>query len=74
MCSDRAAAVDAMDRRQPGDPAKAAAAVLTALDSDDPPGRPALGNDAVDAMRAQHEALAAELAAWEELSRSTDFG
>jgi NAD(P)-dependent dehydrogenase (short-subunit alcohol dehydrogenase family) len=67
-------AVDAMDRNQPGDPAKAAAAILTALGSDDPPGRLALGPDAVDAIRARHEELAAELAAWEELSRSTDLG
>jgi NAD(P)-dependent dehydrogenase (short-subunit alcohol dehydrogenase family) len=66
-------AVDAMDRSQPGDPAKAAAAILTALDSDDPPGRLALGHDAVGAIRARHEELAAELAAWEQLSRSTDL-
>jgi NAD(P)-dependent dehydrogenase (short-subunit alcohol dehydrogenase family) len=67
------AAVDGMDRNQPGDPAKAAAAILTALDSATPPRRLALGNDAVDAIRARHEALAAELAEWEKLSRSTDL-
>jgi NAD(P)-dependent dehydrogenase (short-subunit alcohol dehydrogenase family) len=66
-------AVEGMDQSQPGDPAKAAAAILTALDSDDPPRRLALGNDAVDGIRAQHEALAAELAEWEKLSRSTDL-
>lgn len=66
------AAVDGMDGAQPGDPAKAAAAILTALDSDDPPRRLALGPDAVDAIRAQHRALDRELDAWEELSRSTD--
>jgi NAD(P)-dependent dehydrogenase (short-subunit alcohol dehydrogenase family) len=67
------AAVDGMDRTQPGDPAKAAAAILEAVGSDHPPLRLALGNDAVDAIRAKHESLAAELAAWEPLSRSTDL-
>jgi NAD(P)-dependent dehydrogenase (short-subunit alcohol dehydrogenase family) len=67
------AAVDGMDQTQPGDPAKAAAAILKAVDSDAPPRRLALGNDAVDAIRAKHAALAAELTAWEPLSRSTDL-
>jgi NAD(P)-dependent dehydrogenase (short-subunit alcohol dehydrogenase family) len=66
------AAVDGMDQTQPGDPAKAAAAILRALDSDTPPLRLALGGDAVDAIRAKHESLAADLAAWEPVSRSTD--
>jgi NAD(P)-dependent dehydrogenase (short-subunit alcohol dehydrogenase family) len=66
------AAVDGMDRSQPGDPAKAAAAIVQAVDSDTPPLRLVLGNDAVDAIRAKHESLAAELTAWEPLSRSTD--
>ena len=38
------------DGKQPGDPAKAAAAILLALESEDPPLRLALGNDAVDAI------------------------
>ncbi|WP_228708623.1 SDR family NAD(P)-dependent oxidoreductase [Amycolatopsis keratiniphila] len=63
--------VERMDGSQPGDPAKAAAAILKVLDSDDAPLRLALGDDAVDGLRATHEARAAELAAWEELSRST---
>jgi NAD(P)-dependent dehydrogenase (short-subunit alcohol dehydrogenase family) len=64
-------AVEAMDGAQPGDPAKAAAAILRAVDRDDAPLHLALGADAVDAIRAQHEALAADLAAWEDVSRST---
>src|SRR5204863_3487917 len=40
-------AVDAMDGSQPGDPAKAARAIITALDSANPPLRLALGDDAV---------------------------
>jgi len=65
------AAVDTMDGTQPGDPAKAAQAVIAALDSDDPPLRLALGGDAVDAIRAHLDAVGADLARWEEVSRST---
>jgi len=64
-------AVEAMDGTQPGDPAKAAAAIVRAVGSDDAPLHLALGADAVDAIRAQHVALAADLAAWEDVSRST---
>jgi NAD(P)-dependent dehydrogenase (short-subunit alcohol dehydrogenase family) len=61
------------DGAQPGDPAKAAAAILTALDSDDPPLRLALGNDAVDALGTVLDDAKAELAAWEHVGRSTVF-
>jgi NAD(P)-dependent dehydrogenase (short-subunit alcohol dehydrogenase family) len=64
-------AVDTMDGTQPGDPAKAAAAIVRAVGSDDAPLRLALGADAVEAIRAHHEAVAADLAAWEEVSRAT---
>jgi len=63
-------AVESMDGTQPGDPAKAAAAIVRAVGSADAPLHLALGADAVEAIRAQHEALAADLAAWEEVSRS----
>ncbi|MHB9756575.1 oxidoreductase [Streptomyces sp. BYX5S] len=59
--------------REPGDPAKAAAALLTAVDADEPPLRLPLGNDAVDAIGDHLERSRAELAAWEKLARSTDF-
>jgi NAD(P)-dependent dehydrogenase (short-subunit alcohol dehydrogenase family) len=64
-------AVESMDGTQPGDPAKAAEAIVRAVGSADAPLHLALGADAVEAIRAQHEALAADLAAWEEVSRST---
>jgi NAD(P)-dependent dehydrogenase (short-subunit alcohol dehydrogenase family) len=64
-------AVESMDGTQPGDPAKAAAAIVRAVGSADAPLHLALGADAVEAIRAQHEALAADLAAWEEVSRAT---
>lgn len=66
-------AVDGMDGNQPGDPAKAARAILRALESEDPPLRLALGNDAVDAIAARHERLRTEAERWEKLSRSTDL-
>ncbi|WP_372665178.1 oxidoreductase [Amycolatopsis kentuckyensis] len=64
-------AVETMDGTQPGDPAKAAAAIVRAVGSPDAPLHLALGADAVEAIRAQHRTLAADLAAWEEVSRAT---
>jgi NAD(P)-dependent dehydrogenase (short-subunit alcohol dehydrogenase family) len=61
------------DGKQPGDPAKAAAAVLLALQSDEPPLRLVLGNDAVEAVAAQLDSEQAELAAWEKIGRSAVF-
>ncbi len=65
--------VESEDGRQAGDPAKAAAAIIAALDAGDPPLRLALGTDAVEAIRAKHDMLRAELARWEELGRATAF-
>ncbi|MEU4480553.1 oxidoreductase [Micromonospora sp. NPDC023966] len=56
---------------EPNDPVKGAAAILKVLDSDRLPLRLLLGGDAVDGLREHHEALLAEVAAWEEISRST---
>jgi NAD(P)-dependent dehydrogenase (short-subunit alcohol dehydrogenase family) len=67
------AAVDGMDGTQPGDPRKAARAILEVLDSLEPPLRLALGNDAVDNLAAHHELLRADLTRWEKLSRSLDL-
>jgi hypothetical protein len=61
------------DGKQPGDPAKAAAAILQALDSGNPPLRLALCNDAVDAIAESLDNAKAELAAWEKVGRSTVF-
>lgn len=64
------AAVDAMDGTQPGDPRKAARAVLEVIDHPEPPLRLALGDDAVDHIAAHHERLRADLTRWEKLSRA----
>lgn len=65
------AAVAGMDGSQPGDPAKAAAAILQALDTPSPPRRLALGADAVEHIGATLDARRAELDTWATLSRST---
>jgi NAD(P)-dependent dehydrogenase (short-subunit alcohol dehydrogenase family) len=59
------------DGLQPGDPGKAAQAILAALDADPPPLRLVLGQDAIGNIRARLERLSAELASWEEVGRST---
>jgi NAD(P)-dependent dehydrogenase (short-subunit alcohol dehydrogenase family) len=56
---------------QPGDPVKAAEAIITALDSDDPPLRLVLGADAIGNIESRLERVTAELAAWRELGRGT---
>jgi NAD(P)-dependent dehydrogenase (short-subunit alcohol dehydrogenase family) len=63
--------IESADGTQPGDPRKAAAAIATALDAPDAPLRLALGDDAVDAIRAKHDRLRADLDAWEHVSRAT---
>ena len=59
------------DGAQPGDPEKAAAAILAALDADEPPLRLVLGADAVDNVRAELDSRARELARWEDVGRAT---
>jgi NAD(P)-dependent dehydrogenase (short-subunit alcohol dehydrogenase family) len=57
--------------KQPGDPVLAARAILTALDSDDPPLRLVLGSDAIGNIRSRFERLQAELDRWEGVGRET---
>jgi NAD(P)-dependent dehydrogenase (short-subunit alcohol dehydrogenase family) len=59
------------DGSQPGDPAKAAAAILTALDAGQTPLRLPLGDDAVDAILGHLDAVRAEIANWEKTARNT---
>ncbi|MEW1589921.1 oxidoreductase [Micromonospora vinacea] len=58
---------------QPGDPARAAQAIIRITRVDDPPLRLLLGADAVAAAQAAAEALAASDARWRELSESIAF-
>jgi NAD(P)-dependent dehydrogenase (short-subunit alcohol dehydrogenase family) len=65
--------LDTGDGRQPGDPAKAAAAILAALDADVTPLRLPLGDDAVDAVIGHLDAVRTEIATWEKIARDTAF-
>jgi len=58
---------------QPGDPARAAQAIVTAVEAPDSPFLLLLGKDALAGFRAVVEAQDKELEAWEELSLSTGF-
>ena len=58
---------------QPGDPAKAATAMITAVESDDPPALLLLGQDSLAAYRGVLDARRAEIDAWADLSASTGF-
>jgi NAD(P)-dependent dehydrogenase (short-subunit alcohol dehydrogenase family) len=63
--------VDNNDGAQPGDPAKAAAAIITALEADEPPLRLVLGEDATGNIRKRLRSLDDELDRWEHVGRST---
>ncbi|MGW6156331.1 oxidoreductase [Streptomyces sp. NPDC055144] len=61
------------DGDQPGDPAKAAAAIITVLEADVTPLRLPLGDDAVDAVVGHLDGVRAEIGAWEKVARATAF-
>ncbi|WP_407159130.1 oxidoreductase [Bradyrhizobium sp. STM 3557] len=67
------AARQAKSGNQPGDPAKAAQALLMLVEAEQPPTRLYLGADALHLVAAKLEAMRAEMAAWDDVSRSTDF-
>ena len=56
---------------QPGDPVKAAAAIVAALDADDPPLRLVLGEDAIGNVRQRLQGVSAELDAWAAVGAAT---
>lgn len=64
---------DTMHGTQAGDPAKAAAAIITAVNAPEPPGFLLLGPDALAIYRYVAEARAAEIARWEQLTGATNF-
>ncbi|MFN6534930.1 MAG: oxidoreductase [Nostoc sp. EkiNYC01] len=73
----RQGARDILDRKlefqEPGDPKKAALAIIQAVDSDNPPLRLVLGEDAIYAINTKLELVKAELDAWKEVSVNTAF-
>jgi NAD(P)-dependent dehydrogenase (short-subunit alcohol dehydrogenase family) len=56
---------------QAGDPAKAAAAVIRALDAEETPLRLALGDDSIDTILGHLEQVRGDLTAWEKVGRDT---
>jgi NAD(P)-dependent dehydrogenase (short-subunit alcohol dehydrogenase family) len=64
---------DTMHGNQPGDPAKAGAAIMAAVESPEPPAFLLLGADALAAYRYVADGRAKEIANWERLTTSTDF-
>jgi hypothetical protein len=62
-----------MDGKQPGDPARAARAIIQAVEAKNPPLRLPLGQMAIDRVRAALEAESRELDVWAHLSASADF-
>jgi NADP-dependent 3-hydroxy acid dehydrogenase YdfG len=58
---------------QPGDPAKAADAMIQVVESDEPPLRLALGEDSANGIVQKLDAMKAELEAWKSVSIGTAF-
>ncbi|MEU5519407.1 oxidoreductase [Streptomyces sp. NPDC052079] len=67
------AAVAAGDGTQPGDPAKAAALILAALEAEDAPLRLPLGDDGVGAVLGHLDQVREDVLAWEKRTRATAF-
>jgi NAD(P)-dependent dehydrogenase (short-subunit alcohol dehydrogenase family) len=58
---------------QPGDPAKAAEAIIAAIESDEPPAFLLLGTDALNTYRRLADAKLDTITRWEHLTTSTDI-
>lgn len=63
----------AMAGKQPGDPARAAAAIIQAVDSPTPPLHLVLGADAYHRTRQMLDAFSADLEAWKTVSIGADY-
>jgi len=62
-----------MDGNQPGDPVRAAEAIIEAVEAEPPPLRLPLGQMALDNIRAKLNGQLDELEEWSELSATSDF-
>jgi len=65
--------LETMEGKQPGDPARAAEAIIAAVESDTPPSRLVLGKYANDKARKKFTDAEKERAAWEHVGVPTDF-
>jgi NAD(P)-dependent dehydrogenase (short-subunit alcohol dehydrogenase family) len=59
--------------QQAGDPARAARAILKAVEANDPPMHLLLGNDALRLVRDKLNSLGKEIDTWESVTRSTEY-
>ncbi len=59
------------DGQQPGDPRKAAAAMVVAVESSEPPFRLILGSDAIELLERKKAALDSDLARWGQVGIET---
>ena len=65
--------LETMDGKQPGDPERAAEAIIAAVESDAPPLRLVLGKYANDKLRKKLADTEKERAAWEHVGPPVDF-
>jgi NAD(P)-dependent dehydrogenase (short-subunit alcohol dehydrogenase family) len=65
--------VRAISGKQPGDPVRAAQAIVKAVESAKPPHHLLLGNNAYEGAKAKLEVLRKEFVTWEAVSRGADF-
>jgi NAD(P)-dependent dehydrogenase (short-subunit alcohol dehydrogenase family) len=65
--------LDRLDGHQPGDPERAARAIVQVVHAANPPRRLPLGEMALESIRAKLRGQLEELEAWAELSASSDF-
>ena len=64
---------EAGHRKQAGDPARGARAIIAAVEAERPPVHLLIGGDALDQWRMRLEAWRQETDAWEAVTRGTDF-
>jgi NAD(P)-dependent dehydrogenase (short-subunit alcohol dehydrogenase family) len=61
------------DGKQPGDPRKAAKAIIRVVESENPPLRLPLGEDAITTIEAKLESVRKDIAPWREVGINTTF-
>lgn len=64
---------EARSGNQPGDPVRAAEAIITAVEADDPPRHLLLGRPALQLARQKLDALRQEFDAWEKVTLGADY-
>ena len=69
----RREAIQDYSGQQPGDPARAARAIITAVEAPEPPLHLVLGRPALELTSAKLKEFSQELETWRELSLGTDF-